>query len=324
MRRRDFITLVGASAATTALPRIVLAQQRLPRIAFVYPVNWQPELIQACLQGLADYGYVDGRTITLETFPSPTDPAAMPAVLAQVVASQPDIILASVTDLALAARRATATIPIVFGISGDPVGYGVVASLAQPGGNATGNSLLTPDLVGKQLGLMKETMPTLKRLVALSIPAEIPNAPVMEQVRVAAESLNLELVVVDFVDGADFSTQFDRVVAASPQAVYVRTSAYFAANRDVLQDLQIKHKLPLFHPDAAGFPRAMVSYGANVAAVLRKTGSYVDAILRGAKPQDLPVAQPTVFDLGVNLTTAKALGITIPPTILAQATRIIE
>ena len=132
------------------------------------------------------------------------------------------------------------------------------------------------------------------------------------------------MVVVDFVDGPDFGTQFDRVVGASPQAVYVRNSAYFATNRDVLQDLQTKYKLPLFCSDPTIYPKAMVSYGANGAAVVRKTGSYVDAILRGTKPQDLPVAQPTVFDFAVNLATAKALGITIPPSILAQATRIIE
>ena len=148
-------------------------------------------------------------------------------------------------------------------------------------------------------------------------------ALIMEQVRVAAKALGIEAVVIDFVNGPDFATQFDRVVAAAPQAVYVPNSTYFPANRDLLSDLQIKYKLPLIWPSATTAPRAMVGYGATAVIEIRKTGACIDAILKGANPGDLPIPAPSNWELAINLSTAKAIGITIPPSILAQATLVI-
>ena len=187
----------------------------------------------------------------------------------------------------------------------------------------TGNTNVAPDLVGKQLAIMKEIIPAMTRIVELKHSASPSSALITPQVQSAAKILGIESISIDFLDGVDFSAQFYRVVAAAPQAAYIPADAYFAPISDLLADLQVKNKIPLLAPSTSQ-PRALVDYGPSSTVLARMTGPYVDAILKGAIPADLPVEQPTVFDLALNLTTARALGITIPPSVLAQATQVVQ
>ena len=328
MRRRDFITVVGASVATAAFPRIALAQQaaKVPRIVYLSP-QLDPAQFGPFQQGLADYGYIDGKNIIVETFISPTNDD-LPAFAAKAVASKPDIIMANGALAAPAAKNATTTIPIVFVVS-DALGNGLVTNLADPGGNLTGNTGLGPEIVGKQVEIMSEVIPALKRIALLNLPTSEANVVLTAQAAAAAKMLGIEPVIVDFVQGDDFAGQWDRVVATDAQAVYDPISSYFAANRDLLFDLQIRTKLPIissatFDPPVVTPFVGVVSYGANNSARFRQAAAFIDAILKGAKPGDLPVRQPSVFDFAVNLDAAKKIGITIPPSILAQATMVID
>ncbi len=323
MRRRDFLTRTVTTIGAAAFPRLALAQApaKLPRIAFLWPPGELPEWIAAWQQGLADYGYINGKTITTETFAAQSFDD-YPGFAAKIVASKPDLVLVQGGLPALAVRSLTTTIPIVVAAI-DPVGEGLVKSLAHPGGNITGMSFINPEVAGKVVQIAKEIIPAMTRIVALNEPANPPNAPNLEQLRIQSKALGIEVIVVDFVDGLDFTHQFDRVVAAAPPAIYVAPGVYFPANRELLSDLQIKYKLPLFWPTPATNPRAMVGYGPTTTVTIRKTGAYVDAILKGAKPADLPIEQPNIYDLSINLVTAKAIGIPIPVSILAQATIVV-
>ena len=228
MKRRDFIALAGAAAV---FPRLAFAQQaKVPRIAFLsIPVT--PQFYDAFNQGLADFGYFDGKNITVDYFTAPTTNDIL-AFAAKAVASKPDIIWTSGTTTAQAVQRLTTTIPVVFYLN-DPLSAGLVQSLAHPGGNLTGVTLLAPDLVGKELAILKEVVPAMTAVVVLNLPANAAaSVPIMDQVRIAAKALAIEPVVVDFVEGKNFSTQFDQVVSTQTQAAYVPSLQYFTDNRD--------------------------------------------------------------------------------------------
>jgi putative ABC transport system substrate-binding protein len=327
MRRRDFIALAGAAAT---FPRVGLAQTRLPRVAYL-SITEVPQRPQAFRDGLSERGYVDGKTITLELFTAPTV-ADLPAFAARVVASKPDVIFAVTTAASQDLRDATATIPIVFTIVTDPVGSGLVASLARPGGNITGNSLVSRDLIGKQISILKELVPSLTRMAVLNVPAD-PVAPLyVEPIRSASAAAGVEPIVLDFVDDgpAGLERQFARVIDARVGAILLQRYAYMTVsnNRDIVFDLLIKNKLLAVSSDVVDGATTpfvgTVCYGANTVGSIRRATSLVDAILKGAKPGDVPVEQPTAFDFAVNLETARKIGFALPASILAQATLVVD
>jgi putative ABC transport system substrate-binding protein len=325
MRRREFLVLSGAALAFP-LPAAGAGQAGpLRRIAFLSnaepddATQWQP-----LVRGLADHGYVDGVNIRLERHIAPGIDA-LPETAARLVATGPDIILCVTTPAALAAKRATATIPIVFAALNDPVGVGLVMSLARPGGNATGNTQLAPDVAGKQLGILKELLPGLRRLAVLSLSTDQSTALIITQMRLAAQAAAVELAVVEFDDRQDFGAQLERVARAGVQAFFVPPIAYFTTRDAVSAEFQVRTGIVRMVSGAASQPfLGVIGYGPDVPAVRRQSGTYIDAILKGARPADLPVEQPTTFDLTINLKTARAMGLPVPATLLAQATMVVE
>ncbi len=325
MRRRDFLALAVAAAAS---PSASLAQvgSRVPRIAWL-SLALDPAFLAAFHEGLRERGYVNGRNVVVEVFTSPTN-GELPAVAAAAVRSAPDVIAVYGTPASLAAKAATSTIPVVFTVVTDPVGVGLVASLARPGGNVTGNTNQAPGVVAKQISIVKETVPKLVRLAVAMVPAD-PNAALYRpQVQDAAGTLGVVPVFVDFAEGSDFAGQFARVLATQGQALYLPAFTFLNSNRDLTFDLLRQARLPSISSNVtltATTPfSGMVGYATQAPAVIRRSASFVDAILKGARPADLPVEQPTVFDFAVNLDSARRIGITIPSSILAQATLVVD
>jgi putative ABC transport system substrate-binding protein len=317
------LTLAGAAAA---FPRVALAQEsaKVPRVAWL-STALPPAYPRAFRQGLEELGYIEGRTIVVEAFTANTT-SDFATFAASAVADRFDVIVTYGTPATAAAKNATGTIPIVFTVVSDPVGAGFVASLAQPGSNITGNSNLGVGLVGKHLSIIKDLVPTSTRVAVLSLPTDVNSLAINDQVPMAARAVNLVPVFVDFREDQDFTSQFTRVVATGAEAVYMPAVSYFAnANRDLFFDLIVRSKLPSLVVagviDGAAIPFAgLVNYAPSARALTRRAASYVDAILRGAKPADLPIELAAVFDFAVNTWMAKQIGVTIPESILAQAT----
>ncbi len=326
MKRRDFLALAAAAAA---FPRSPLAQQatKMPSVVYLAPAASLSQK-QALWQGLADYGYVDGRNVAVEFVEAGTV-EALPAAAARIVASGPSILVPNGVNAALAARNATSTIPIVFVNVGDPVGVGLIPSLARPGGNLTGTSGLFTELVGKQISILREIIPSLRRMAVLYLPSSPPIARTTEQIRLAALAVGVEPVLVGFAESS-VAEQFEAVIATRADAAFVTSNQFFniVVNLNTFRDLLIKAKLPAIaqqtYPSAAHPVLGVVAYGPSTTAGTRRAGSFIDAILRGARPGDLPAELPTVFDFAVDLAAAKAIGITIPASILAQATQVLE
>jgi putative ABC transport system substrate-binding protein len=323
MRRREFIALAGSAAASALLPRAAFAQQpaKVPHIG-VLGLALIKERVDALREGLAAHGYIDAKTIAIDWYWSPTTDQ-MPAYAAMAVTAKPDVIVCTTTPAALAAKNLTTAIPIVLASINDPVGNGLIASLAHPGGNVTGSTNTSVDLVPNQLELLKELVPNLRRLAVLNVPADPSNTLIVAQLRAAASALNIELVVFDFIETQDFNTQLDRVASAGVQAFYVVSATYLnSSNTDASFQFELRTKIPRMNGEIIAGPsfRGVMAYQADTLANYRQVGDYVDQILNGVKPADLPVQQPTRFNLAVNMATARAIGITIPTSILARAT----
>jgi putative ABC transport system substrate-binding protein len=287
-----------------------------------------PGTKEAFRQGLRDLGYVVGSNVVIEYRDAAGKADRFPALAAELVALQVDVIVtAGSTPSALAAKRATRTIPVVFVATGDPVGSGLVTSLARPGGNITGPSSLTPALAGKCLELLKQTVPGVSRVAVLWQPGgmgERSEKDMLQGAEVAAQALGVRLHFAEAKGPADFDRVFSEMTGARASALTVLPSVVFSAERRRLVELAAKNRLPAVYPwreavDAGG----LMSYGPNNADLFRRAATYVDKILKGAKPADLPVEQPTKFELVVNLKAAKALGLTIPPSVLVRADEII-
>jgi len=288
-----------------------------------------PGTKEAFRQGLRDLGYVVGSNVVIEYRDAAGKADRFPALAAELVALQVDVIVrAGSTPSALAAKRATRTIPVVFVATGDPVGSGLVTSLARPGGNITGPSSLTPALAGKCLELLKQTVPGVSRVAVLWQPGgmgERSEKDMLQGAEVAAQALGVRLHFAEAKGPADFDRVFSEMTGARASALTVLPSVVFSAERRRLVELAAKNRLPAVYPwreavDAGG----LMSYGPNNADLFRRAATYVDKILKGAKPADLPVEQPTKFELVVNLKAAKALGLTIPPSVLVRADEIIQ
>ena len=307
------------------------AQQaaKIPRIGYVSTnLAVSPHLPDAFRQGLRDLGYVEGRNVVIEFRSAEGKLDRFPALAAELVTLRVDVIVAANTGAALAAKQATKTIPIVFAGPADPITSGLVNSLARPGGNVTGLSSSTPELVGKGLELLKQAVPGVNRVAALwhrDYP-ERTQRDILEQADVAARALGVHLQFVEARGGPEnFDRAFSELTRARADALTVLTSVLFISERRRLVDLAARNRLPVVYPvrdfvDDGG----LMSYGPHWADIYRRAATYVDKILKGAQPADLPVEQPTRFELVINLKTAKALGLTIPPSVLARADQVVE
>ena len=322
MRRGEFITLLGGAAAW---PLAARAQQagKLPTVGFLGTTT--PSIMSqwtaAFVGRLRELGWIEGRNIAIEYRWAEARSERYGEIAAELVQSKVDVIVTTAPAFP-AVQRATSVIPIVFALSADPVAAGFIASLARPGGNATGLSMLSPDTAGKRLELLREIVPGIRRL-AVMVNLGFPDA-VQEgsEAHAAASALGLEVVKLEIRRPQDIASSFESLKA---DALYVTTDALFNANRIRINTFALSARLPTIYSfresvEAGG----LMSYGANLTDLFRRAGDYVDKILRGAKPGDIPVEQPTKFNLVINLTTAKALGLDAPPTLLARADGVIE
>jgi putative tryptophan/tyrosine transport system substrate-binding protein len=304
---------------------------KVARIGFLATTNLaaNPHLREAFRQGLRDLGYVEGRNVVIEYRDAEGKLERLPALAAELVALKVDVIVAPGTPQALAAKQATRTLPIVFAVAGDPVGSGLVPSLARPGGNVTGLSSVTSDLVGKCLEQLTQAVPGVSRVAVLWQPGgfgERAEKDMQKAAEVAGRTLGVRLQFVEARRPADIDRAFSDMTRARAGALTVLGGGTMLfAERRRLVDLAAKNRLPAVYPwrdfvDAGG----LMSYGANFPDLYRRAATYVDKILKGAKPGDLPVEQPTKFELVINPKTAKALGLTIPPSLLLRADEIIQ
>jgi putative ABC transport system substrate-binding protein len=326
---RDLAVLVG-NAGLLCLPVKAYAQQpAAPRRIGVLLVIFSPESkeAQAFRQGLLDAGYAEGRDVVIEWRSANGDYARVPGLVADLVQRKVDVILVETTLAAEAVKRATSTIPIIMTIVADPVGSGLVANLAHPGGNMTGLSGMVTDLSAKRLQLLKETIPRLTRVAVLWNPDTPYHPKVIEELKAVARSLSIALSFVAVRTAEEFGPAFSAVSRAHAEALYLIDAPLFFAhnNKATLLKLTSKVRLPgsygqRQYVDEGG----LMSYGANFSDMYRRSAGYVDKILKGAKPGDLPIEQPTKFELVLNLKTAKALRVTIPQSILLQADEVIR
>ena len=323
MRRREFITVIGGAAVW---PLTARAQQpgKLPTIGFLgqNTPSTQSQWTAAFVQRLRERGWIDGRNVAIEYRWAEGRRERFAEIAAEFVRLRVDVIITNGTPAVIAARQATSVIPIVFAATGDPVGTGLVTSLARPGGNVTGLSLQSGDLASKRLGLLREVIPGLSRL-AILVNASNPNAALETgELQAAARTLGIEVVTPDIRRAED--------IAPAIEALKDRAEALFVhplvtTNWVRINTFALGSRLPTMHGLREGVEAGgLMSYGANLPDLWRRAGDYVDKILRGEKPADLPVEQPTKFDLVINLATAKALGLTVPESFLLRADEVIE
>jgi putative tryptophan/tyrosine transport system substrate-binding protein len=326
MMRRDFITLFGGAAAVWPFAAWAQQPDRMRRIG-VLLVGLSPESKEAkhFRLGLRDAGYSEGRDVIIEWRSANGDYDRVPELVADLIHSKVDVIVQDSTVGTEVAKRSTSTIPIVMALVLDPVGSGLVKSLAHPGGNVTGLSMMTIELNSKRLQLLKEAIPQLTRAAVLWNPDHPSHAKVVEDLKVIAPSLSIELTFVGVRAPEQFGPAFSDISRAKAQALYVVEDPIFFAHRMILLELASTARLPTIH-DLRRFPEegALMSYGPDLHDLFRRAAVYVYRILKGAKPADLPVEQPTKFELVINLKTAKALGLDLPPTMLALADEVIE
>jgi putative tryptophan/tyrosine transport system substrate-binding protein len=325
MRRREFFTLLGSMAATW--PFAARAQQgKLPTIGFLGPLasSAMSQWTAAFVQRLRELGWIEGRTVAIEYRWGEGRSERFPEIVAEFARLKVNVIVTGGTAAVIAAKQATSVIPIVFGSVANPVGTGLVASLAQPGGNVTGLSNQSADLPGKRFELLREVVPGLRRLAIMANVSNPSNVLEMNEGLAAAATLGLDVVKLEIRRAEDIVPAIE-ALKGDADILYVVTDALVNTNRVRINTLALGARLPTMFAEK-GYVEAggLMSYGPNFPDLYRRAGDYVDKILRGAKPGDLPVEQPTKFEFVVNLTTAKALGLVLPPTLLARADEVIE
>jgi putative ABC transport system substrate-binding protein len=324
MRRREFITLIGGAAAAWPLAARAQEPDKRPTIGFLGAdaVGWRP-WTDAFVARLRELGWIEGRTVTIEYRWTEGRPERVAEIAAEFVRRKVDVIVSNGPSVATL-KQATAIIPIVFAVAKDPVGGGLVASLARPGGNVTGQSVQEVDTAGKRLELLREAVPRLRRL-AIMVNVDYPSAVLeMSELQAVARALGLEVVPLEIRRPDDIAPAFE-ALGAQADALYVVQDALTVANYTRIITLALGARLPTMC-GARNFVQAgaLMSYGPNFLALFRRAAELVDKILRGTKPADIPVEQPTKFELVVNLTTAKALGLAIPASFLSLADELIE
>jgi putative ABC transport system substrate-binding protein len=325
VKRREFITLLGGAAAT-AWPLTARAQPgKTPTVGFLGASTPAAagQWVAAFAQRLRDLGWIEGRTVAIEYRWAEGRNESMAEVAAEFVRAKVNVIVAQGTQAALAAKNATASLPIVFALPGDPVGTGLVASLARPGGNVTGLSSQATELGGKRLGLLREIVPGLRRL---AIMVAVGNAAVVDthEVQVAARAGGIDVTSFEIRRTEDIAPAF-ATFKDTVEALYVPADPLLNTNRIRINTLALVARLPTMYGNRENVEAAgLMSYGPNFTDLFRRAGDYVDKILRGTKPADLPVEQPTKFELVVNRVTAIALGLDVPAMLLARADEVIE
>jgi putative tryptophan/tyrosine transport system substrate-binding protein len=329
IRRRKFLaTLLGGAAAW---PLAAHAQQpAMPMIGFLNPYspNGQSDRLRGFRQGLAETGYVEGVSLAIEHRWAEGQFDRLPALAAELARRQVAVIAAtgSIAAAASAAKAATTTIPVVFVVAEDPVRVGLVASLAQPGGNLTGINFLSGELVAKRLELLRELVPGTARLAVLVNPANAINTETtLRDVQAAARAIGLQIQVLNASTSGEINTAFASLERERPDALFVGGDAFFNTRRVHLVNLASRHALPAAYAERV-FPEigGLMSYGTDIVDAYRQVGSYAGRILKGAKPADLPVVQATKFELVINAESARMVGLTVPPSLLALADEVIE
>ena len=276
-------------------------------------------------QGLSEFGWIEGQNLTFELRFAEGNLQRLPQLADELVRANVDVIVTGSSPAASAAKHATSTIPIVMVTTGDPVQGGLIASLARPGGNVTGVTALGQVLNVKRLELIKETIPGLKRVAVLANPASPYTEAFLQESEAGARALGIEVRVVEAQEPADLEKAFEVIVNAHAEALMVLPDPMFISHRRRVVELTAQYRLPSTFPERGSVQAGgLMFYGANLPDMYRRAAIYVDKILNGAKPADLPVEQPTAFELAINLKTAKALGLTLPPTLLARADAVIE
>jgi putative tryptophan/tyrosine transport system substrate-binding protein len=326
--RRKFLATLGG--AGVAWPLSARAQQpAMPVIGFLHPASLDTltDRLRAFRRGLAETGYVEGQNVAVEYRSAEGQFDRLPELAADLVRRRVRVIAApGSVAAALAARAATQTIPITFGVPEDPVRVGLVASLARPGGNATGINFLTAEVIAKRLGLLRELVPTATRVAVLLNPTNVvPAASTRREIEPAARLLGLQIQTYEASTSREIDAAYATLVRERPDALFVATDAFFTTRRVQLTTLAARHALPATYSirdfvEAGG----LMSYGTHILEAYRQVGAYAGRVLKGEKPTDMPVVQATKFELVINLQTARLLGIDVPPTLLARADEVIE
>ena len=321
-KRRDFITLLGGAAAWSLAAR---AQQPGKRWRIAFITQAEQDIYEALFERLRELGYVEGQNTIIERRYAEGRTERFDEFAAEMVRLKADLIITITTPAALAAKNATTSIPIVIPTAIDPVGTGLIASLAHPGGNVTGGAILTGEMAAKRLELLKEVVPTVSRTAVLWNRANPANALAWRDTQVAARALGVILQSHEVQGPNDFEVAFAKMAEERPDALFVLDDALTSLYRKEIADFAMQKRLPsVFAAKDRVEAGGLMSYGPRYPEMMRRAASLVDKILKGAQPADLPMEQPTTFELVINLRTAKALGITIPATLLALADEVIE
>jgi len=324
MKRREFIMLISGAAAAWPIAAHSQQAETIHTIGLLSAGSGGPEL-EVFDDALRELGWIEGKNVAFERRYAENRLERLPEFAADLVRLKVDVIVAFGTLAPLAAKRATSTIPIVMAAAGDPLGSGLVASLAQPGGNVTGMSLMAPDLGGKRLDLLKEVLPRVSRVAVLWNAANPYAALVFKETEAAGQTLGIEVQSLEVRGPDDFDGAFEAARRQHLDALVTVEDPLTFTYRELIADFAARHQLPSLHGlreyVAVG---GLMSYGADLTDLFRRAAGYVDKIFKGAKPADLPVQQPTKFELVINLKTAKALGLSIPTTLLATADEVIQ
>ena len=326
INRREFITLLGGAAV--AWPLAARAQQpAMPVIGFLHSSSPEPYRLRAFRQGLKDAGFIEGENVAIEYRWADSQIDRLPALAAELVQRRVAVIAASGgTPSILAAKAATTTIPIVFALAEDPVRLGLVASLARPSGNLTGINFFGTELAAKRLELLRELVPGAIRIAVLVDPTNATNTETtVRGVEAAARAKGLQIQVLNASNSREVDATFATLASERPDALLVGSTAFLADRRVQLAQLAARHAVPAIYVDRQfAEVGGLMSYGASLGDAFRQVGVYSGRILKGAKPADLPVLQSTKFELVINAPTARMLGLTVPPTLLARADEVIE
>jgi putative ABC transport system substrate-binding protein len=319
--------LVAAVLLTVAVVADAQQANKIPRIGYLSgtSASANSDRIAAFRQGLHDLGYVEGKNIVIEWRYAEGKLDRLPALAAELVRLKVDVIVASAPPPTRSAKQATATIPIVMSYDDDPVGNGFVASLARPGGNITGLSTLAPEISGKQLEILKEILPRLSRVAVLGNATRPGSPQALREINLAADGLGVHLQYLEVGDPKDIEIAFRAASKERADAVLVMQTPVLISHRRQVAELAVKSRLPTMY----GRPEyvedgGLMSYATSFTDLSRRSASYIDKILKGTKPSDLPVEQPTKFEFVINLKTAKQIGLTIPPNVLARADKVIK